>query len=483
MITNTLIKKAIRLLERKVGYPNSKEWGDKIYGDLSNMIFDATKIRISISTLKRFFGKVKTYKDTYKPQIETKNAIALYLGYKDWNHYVIINRKSKQEESEEIDLEDVDNKDNEEIISQEIELLEVKDEHKIDDFRNVSIDINFEEPVFQETGTKKFSYQKYFYISLITIVLGGSLYFNFSRKHQITTTIPLKFELVDSVQIFPFTAQLNYDASNIKTDSLFVEFGDNFDYLYSGPVYLNPNNKLLNHSYLFPDYYTMKLMNKNSVLLQKKIHVITDNWIAVLSNKTSFAKNFYSILPISPIKGGRLFVPDTQIWNMGINKNQNYWLEYRLVKDFGFQMDNMNFETFLKNDPLEGGINCNDIIVILRGENNFIQFNFLNKGCTQYAKFFVSEVKISGRENDLSAMGRNVQNGVKLKLKTDKYFCELFCNDTLVAKTKYSQKLGNLKLIEFVFKGVGSVDYVTIEDTKQKKTFHDSFETFVVPKP
>jgi hypothetical protein len=41
---------------------------------------------ISPDTLKRLFGKTKTYR-SYNPQLETKNALALFIGYEGWEDF------------------------------------------------------------------------------------------------------------------------------------------------------------------------------------------------------------------------------------------------------------------------------------------------------------------------------------------------------------------------------------------------------------
>ncbi|PKQ64265.1 hypothetical protein BZG02_05430 [Labilibaculum filiforme] len=72
-------KKLKRVVERKFAKGKSQFWKNRDYEDLSFVIHQETKILISVATLKRFFGKVKTA-DDYAPQNSTLEALS---GYAD----------------------------------------------------------------------------------------------------------------------------------------------------------------------------------------------------------------------------------------------------------------------------------------------------------------------------------------------------------------------------------------------------------------
>ncbi len=80
------VNKCIELLEANLQRGKSAYWKDNDFQKLSNRIHDSAKISISVPTLKRLFGRIKTH-ENYNPQIETKNAVAIFLGYEDWQHF------------------------------------------------------------------------------------------------------------------------------------------------------------------------------------------------------------------------------------------------------------------------------------------------------------------------------------------------------------------------------------------------------------
>lgn len=56
---------------------------------LSTQIFEATNRQLSESTIKRFFGLIKT---TFKPSKFTLDTFSVYLGYDSWNSYLLFKK-------------------------------------------------------------------------------------------------------------------------------------------------------------------------------------------------------------------------------------------------------------------------------------------------------------------------------------------------------------------------------------------------------
>jgi hypothetical protein len=79
------IEKCRRLIEEKLAWGSSEHWQNQDYEQLSERIFEVTNTTLSISTLKRVWGKVQ-YKST--PNLSTLNALAQFAGYENWRSFV-----------------------------------------------------------------------------------------------------------------------------------------------------------------------------------------------------------------------------------------------------------------------------------------------------------------------------------------------------------------------------------------------------------
>ncbi len=78
------IRQCMDLIEARWQRGPSAEWKSYDFEKLSDEIFDATGISLSISTLKRLFGKV-TYNNL--PTVNTLNTLARFVGFEDWNAF------------------------------------------------------------------------------------------------------------------------------------------------------------------------------------------------------------------------------------------------------------------------------------------------------------------------------------------------------------------------------------------------------------
>jgi hypothetical protein len=79
----TYIEKCLRQIEEQLNWGSSQNWKQRDYEALSDLIFEETKIQLSLSTLKRIWQK--RYKQL--PQPGTLNALVQFLGYTTWQEF------------------------------------------------------------------------------------------------------------------------------------------------------------------------------------------------------------------------------------------------------------------------------------------------------------------------------------------------------------------------------------------------------------
>src|SRR5689334_21914215 len=78
------IEKCLRLMEEKLGWGSGSAWQNQEFEALSKAIFKETNVSLSVSTLKRLWGKIR-YEGT--PNIATLNALAQFVGYQNWRTF------------------------------------------------------------------------------------------------------------------------------------------------------------------------------------------------------------------------------------------------------------------------------------------------------------------------------------------------------------------------------------------------------------
>lgn len=79
-----LIKKCCDQIEKVVQWGPSDQWTNQDFERLSELIVEKTKVKLSISTLKRVWGKVHY---ASLPSASTLNAFANYIGHENWRAF------------------------------------------------------------------------------------------------------------------------------------------------------------------------------------------------------------------------------------------------------------------------------------------------------------------------------------------------------------------------------------------------------------
>ncbi|MCH5719301.1 hypothetical protein [Niabella hibiscisoli] len=81
-----LLDLCCQLVSEKSNSKQIGQWTNSDYQLLNGQIRRQTDISISPNTLKRIFGKLKT-PERYYPQKATRDALAQYAGFKDWQSF------------------------------------------------------------------------------------------------------------------------------------------------------------------------------------------------------------------------------------------------------------------------------------------------------------------------------------------------------------------------------------------------------------
>lgn len=144
------------------------------------------------------------------------------------------------------------------------------------------------------------------------------------------------------------------------------------------------------------------------------------------------------------------------------------------VRDFGdIYSDHFTFETRLKNDYSEGSAACQLTRVYLLCEGTAIWVPLVAPGCVSTVDLFFTRFYTSGRRDDLSALGVNFNDYVKLRIESDSGKAKILVNDKLAYLVPWHILHSRIIGILYRFQGTGSVDYVSLGNGKDK--YEDGF--------
>lgn len=404
MHENSYLEECIRMMERKLNQGPYSQWTASDFSVLSQQIFDATGKTVSDSTLKRIFGKKDTG-ENYTPQLYTRNALAEYLGFKDWQQ-----------------------------------------------FKN---ELKAEEPASHQIK-KKYPLGLTGILILCTVVLAVLIYFTGVIGGG--EKVWLKVERTS--QTVPITTVFHYDVSEVK-DSVFIDFGNNT------PVPLPKDKHKITEYYKAAGIFYPRILTRKKVLDSVRIVNFSAGWQGGYSPNDDYRMFIpfedsavfrqYDRLYIAP---SDLKIPDP-LYNKGI------YAEYRLMRDFNVSLDNLEFSATVKNSPHEGGKLCYDVEIWLIGSEDNCKVRFVEPGCFRYGQLKISEKVFSGRYDDLSALACDLKNWTTIGIELESKQVTIHYNSSYILKQQYQKNLGKLQGFYFRYYGTGSLSDVLIRSSRE----------------
>lgn len=419
-----LIDLCFKEIAKKLNWKNYKNWTGSDYKILSNLIETETKIRISPQTLKRLSGKLY-YNINYHPQIASKDALAMFINYKDWNEFLLTNKPNT----------------------------------------------NVLDKIVKFSFLKKYIYYAIviFMISLITIV---AIIFNNSHKPVISD---YTLNVEDSIGTVPHNVKVLYDISRISNDSIIIDF--NYEHPILGPqkIKLDKSKGFLNFTYQIPGVYNVDLKLEGKVLASKKVFALTNDWVTYFIPETDMNHLWLDNIVRRENPNNKLFVSRRSLLEQGFESNKIFDIMHRIMKNFNIDGNNFKLKLRYKNSASTGGITCYDTEIRFHCVN-FINFICLaEKDCQQFSKLKFGEVELKGDNNDLSGLTFNPDIVNELIIENQNKKVSIFLNESLIYSLKYEQNNGNIMGIDCIFKGCGIVESISLEDLNGENQFREDF--------
>lgn len=413
--------------------PQSEEWTDRDFKELSRLIQDSTKTVISPHTLKRLYGKVK-YKSNSDPQVATKEALAKFLGYDSWAAFEIKNR-------------DIINKTN-----SSSKFIEI------------------------EKQTKKSTY-KYTSLILISLVIIVFLFLTWLLYHSITNSSDKYSFSVNEVSGFvPHSLAFNLKFHQQVPKNLLLDFDFNHPFLNDNFYkILNDNDTTYYYTYQIPGIYRPSLKRGNKIIQTNLVIAKSNGWVAFFSSekeKSNFwLNNMVSNLPLNkPMTFTR-----EDFGKYGGDTLGVYYTTFRNIRDFNISGDNFIIETRLKNGPETGGVTCFDSNITMLCENDYASLRLLEPNCQAFSRLKFSEIELSGNHFDLSALKLDPSEWMNIRIENNNQSVKIFINGEESFSETYKKELGMLYGLEYRFKGSGIVESILVKTPEGNLVYEEMF--------
>jgi hypothetical protein len=392
---------------------------------LSQLIEETSKVKLSLSTLKRLWKEDVTQ----VPHPTTLDALVSILGFKNWHDF-------KQANSNQV--------------------------------------VNHHPPSDQNATPKKK------WLLPVAATLGvGLLMTTFlviqgfrSEKSKLNVPKDLIFTTDKTVSYgVPNTVKFTFDLKGMKADTFFIQQSWNDRDRFQ----IDPSKKFYSVTYYSPGFHWARIMANDEIRKIQKVHIQTDGWLPIVKYDIRDNQNFYPD-PARMKDRGVLRIPIEELERQHLDIRRDFVLRYYNVRDFeGVTSSNFEMEMRMKCDSIRN-VGCPDMELGLIMEEGMFWIPMTSKGCVGNLALVVGERYKSGKDHDLSKLGVNVYDWQNLKVVNRNKNVSIYLNEELVDTVSYKTDFGKIKGMLLTFSGTGSVDHFRVSIPNGAEVYSEDFE-------
>jgi hypothetical protein len=387
-------------IEEKVGWGPGNEWQNQDFEALSKRILKETKVSLSVSTLKRVWGKVR-YEGS--PTTATLNALAQFVGYEDWRTFTSNGKLMSSNGA-------------------------------------------------SAKGPSKISFSKMLKATLAIAALGlGMFLFSVMQSRPKRLEYEnITFNSQATAKTVPNTVVFNYNAKDSNADSVFIQQSWDPNRRFR----VDKNLTEYTSTYYLPGYYRAKLILDTTVVAEHDIFIESNGWLATVDRgPIPVYADEQKILHEGIVSVSDDFVTDQKI---DLEKEKLWTSYFRVVKNEVIPDDAFQMDVTLKNTFGKGALVCQHTHIVLLGTMGAIAIPLTIKGCVgeiglQADKYF------DGKTNDLSAFGVDFSDWATVQCVVENKRIFIRVNDALSFEGDYQNGIGGIVGARIMFLGNGAV--------------------------
>jgi hypothetical protein len=407
-----------RAIEASLDWGASSSWRNGDFENLSEKIFEKTGVRLSLSTIKRIWGRVRY--DNF-PGSATLNALAQFIGYASW--------------------------------------LQFCEQHPLNG-SSPSIALNIDDPGLSPIPVFQPRAKKMHWLVLPTLVIIAAIGLLAARHYTKTTNSKraynYQFSSRKTSDDLPNSVVFSYDAGADKDQKVMIQ--QSWD--SSRRELVDPLGHRHTSIYYYPGYFRAKLMVDDSIVKQAPVFIQTRGWKAI-AERTPLPVYF----PDTMLRknGGIAISADQFSKAIGTADFNNHWLQFSNMRNFpGIDGNNFEFKTILRNNAAVEQSLCRKIRVVILGTERPVIIPLVSKGCIADLDIYTGDTVVSGKNNDLSALGCDFTIAQGLSLSIADKMLRLSLNGKPALSFPVKQSLGEIVGVRIFFEGGGEISAASL---------------------
>ena len=431
MTDRQLIELGAQELAARHGFPDGKSMRQRDFEYLCTRIEESSGILISLSTIKRIvFGQYNRL-----PQIATLNAMAVGLGYPDWQAF----KTAKQNGAP-----------------------------AAVDPAPPPVAVDPTPPPPQPTRHRP-SYPL-IGAGIVLFLLLALLSWNYFSRTPAGTISAATFDIRRTTQnTVPNTVVFTYDIDHVPGDSFFIQ--QSWDQHRRVRVYKGTHT--LTDIYYEPGYHTAKLIANDKIIKTLPVSIPTDNWF--FYSKESLSRGLPSYIHTStPIRNGVLGLEKQDLTANRIDpeKPQIYLYNW-FPTNIETSADNFRLTAKVKMTEVRNTA-CPFIMPEIFCQQGLMYFVCTIPGCTGAANEISAKFGdhfLDGRSTDFSPFGIDVHDWHNIELLVKEKQVSIAIDGKTVFHSSYTTSAGLITGLGFHSNGLTAVDSIRLTGLDGKTVY------------
>lgn len=424
----TSIQRCRRLIEASLGWGDASSWSNEDFEELSEKIFTATSVRLSVSTLKRIWGKVRYDSN---PTPATLNTLARFSGYEGWRDFVT------RTGTDEVGVQTV-----------------------------ADVPVDGENTAKKRRGSRRGVFAVMGMVLTIAVVGLLSLFGSRLKRQPVDTNIGtgpgvsgLSFTAREASDDLPNSVVFRYDVSKLHLEKLILQ--QSWDTTRREEI--DPGSNEHTSLYYYPGFFTARLIADGQTMKTTAVFIKTKGWKGIIEKVP--LPIYLKDEEIRDQKGNEIKSQDglqvsaaTLQQNTGSALFNGTWVQLNNVRDFGeMPADDLTFTTFLRNTATVEQCLCRGVKISLLGTSSAIIIPLADKGCISGLNLLTGDKFIRGKDHDLSAFGCDFRQLQRLECVVKDHRLKIRLNKTEILDVEQSRSIGKIIGIQVAFEGPGEI--------------------------
>ena len=410
------VRQLVRQIETQLEWGGGDAWTNKDFQKLSERIFDRTRQQLSVTTLKRVWGRAERIAN---PSVATLDILAEFAGYGSWRTF--------------------------------------RQQHAFTSPQN-----GRPPSASQSKRTRKLAGVVVVLIALLSVVWyvlrNQDMPTNNTSPTAVSDSVRFSFEKVTTG--YPNTVIFRYDVGDLSYDSLAIQ--QSWD--VSKRIVLTGPQGLVTTTYYTPGYYLTKLLVDDQIVREKDLYIPTQGWQGLV------AESDESLVYLKPeqLRKDSVLSAAPDVLNQLNEQPKSLLYLANLTNDPLIDGRSFSLETeFRMAQPTDRSI-CQHVRLTVTGTKEVLSFQFAVPGCVGDLLFMLNKEMVSGRDHDLSAFGLDFSVWTQCRVEVQDNRLHVSLNGQEVFVHPLASDIGRVGGAQWTFEGAGEIRQLEMVDAERK---------------